>query len=54
LVWRRRSRRGRIDAGLVSRESGRATTGREWARVRDVLVIAEVALAFVLASAPGS
>ncbi len=44
---------GRIDAGLVTRESGRATTGREWARVRDVLVIAEVALAFVLASGAG-
>ena len=44
---------GRIDAGLVSRESGRATTGREWARVRDILVIAEIALAFVLASAAG-
>jgi predicted permease len=41
---------GRVDAGIVAKEAGRATTGRRYGRVRDALVIAEVALAFVLAS----
>jgi predicted permease len=41
---------GGVDAGMVTREAGRATAGRVHARVRDVLVVGEVALAFVLAS----
>ena len=41
---------GRVDAGIVAKEAGRATTGRRYGRVRDALVVAEVALAFVLAS----
>ena len=40
----------RVDAGYVAKEAGRATRGRGYSRVRDVLVIAEVALAFVLAT----
>ena len=44
---------GRVDAGIVSRASGRATTGRGYGRLRDALVIAEIALAFVLASGAG-
>ena len=44
---------GRVDAGIVSRDSGRATAGRRYGRVRDALVIAQVALAFVLASGAG-
>ena len=43
----------RMDAGLVSRQSGRATAGRGLERVRDALVAAEIALAFVLASGAG-
>ena len=41
---------GRVDVGIVAKEAGRATTGRRYGRVRDALVVAEVALAFVLAS----
>ena len=44
---------GRVDAGLVAKEAGRATAGRGYNRVRDALVIAEMALAFVLASGAG-
>ena len=45
--------RGRVDAGMVAKEAGRATAGRRYGRVRDALVVAEVALAFVLASGAG-
>jgi putative ABC transport system permease protein len=41
---------GRVDAGTAMKDSGRATTGRSHGRVRDTLVVAEIALAFVLAS----
>ena len=41
---------GRADAGISAKEAGRATAGRGYGRLRDALVIAEVALAFVLAS----
>jgi putative ABC transport system permease protein len=41
---------GRVDAGIVAKEAGRATTGRRYNRLRDTLVVAEVALAFVLTS----
>ena len=44
---------GRVDAGILAREAGRATAGRRYGRVRDALVVAEVALAFVLASGAG-
>ena len=44
---------GRVDAGLVAKEAGRATAGRRYGRLRDALVVAEVALAFVLASGAG-
>ena len=44
---------GRVDAGLVVKEAGRATAGRGYGRVRDALVVAEIALAFVLASGAG-
>jgi putative ABC transport system permease protein len=40
----------RVDAGTAVKDAGRATAGRGYARVRDALVVAEVALAFVLAS----
>jgi putative ABC transport system permease protein len=41
---------GRVDAGMAMKDSGRATAGRGHGRLRDGLVIAEIALAFVLAS----
>ena len=41
---------GRVDAGLLAKGGGRTTAGRGYGRVRDALVVAEVALAFVLAS----
>ena len=41
---------GRVDAGILAKGAGRATAGRGYGRVRDALVVAEVALAFVLAS----
>ncbi len=41
---------GRVDAGMVVKEAGRATAGRGYGRIRDGLVVAEIALAFVLAS----
>jgi predicted permease len=40
----------RVDAGMVNRESTRATTSRSLARGRDVFVVSEIALAVVLAS----
>ena len=40
---------GRIDAGIVARDEGRATSGRAYGRLRDALVISEIALAFLLA-----
>jgi putative ABC transport system permease protein len=42
---------GRVDAGMVVKEAGRATAGRLYGRIRDALVVAEIALAFVLATA---
>jgi predicted permease len=44
---------GRVDAGVMTRESGRATTGRVAGRIRNVLVASEVALAVVLATCAG-
>ncbi|HEY0284208.1 MAG TPA: ABC transporter permease [Vicinamibacterales bacterium] len=44
---------GRVDAGIVAKVGGRATAGRRSGRIRDVLVVAEVALAVVLASGAG-
>jgi putative ABC transport system permease protein len=44
---------GAVDAGIVTREAGRTTARRGLARLRDMLVIGEVALAFVLASGAG-
>ena len=41
---------GRVDAGILAKGGGRTTAGRGYGRARDALVIAEVALAFVLAS----
>jgi putative ABC transport system permease protein len=41
---------GRVEAGLVAKEAGRATAGRGYGGVRDALVVAEITLAFVLAS----
>ena len=41
---------GRVDAGTAMKDAGRATAGRGHGRLRDALVIAEIALAFVLAS----
>ncbi len=41
---------GRVDAGILAKGGGRTTAGRGYGRVRDALVVAEVALAFVLAS----
>ena len=41
---------GRVDAGALAKGGGRATSGRGYGRVRDALVVAEVALAFVLAA----
>jgi predicted permease len=41
---------GRIDAGMAMKDAGRATAGRAHGRMRDALVVAEIALAFVLAS----
>jgi putative ABC transport system permease protein len=41
---------GRVDAGMAMKDAGRATSSRAHGRVRDALVIAEIALAFVLAS----
>jgi putative ABC transport system permease protein len=41
---------GRVDAGILAKGGGRTTSGRGHGRVRDALAIAEVALAFVLAS----
>jgi predicted permease len=41
---------GRVDAGIAMKDAGRATSGRAHGRVRDALVVAEIALAFVLAS----
>ncbi len=41
---------GRVDAGILAKGASRATAGRGYGRVRDALVVAEVALAFVLAS----
>jgi predicted permease len=41
---------GRVDAGLAMKDAGRATACRGHGRLRDALVIAEIALAFVLAS----
>jgi hypothetical protein len=40
----------RVDAGLARKGASRSTAGRRYSRVRDALVIAEVTLAFVLAS----
>lgn len=39
----------RVDVGAAIKDGGHATMGRRFARMRDVLVILEVALAFVLA-----
>lgn len=39
----------RVDAGAVARDAGRSTAARRYGRVRDALVVSEVALAFVLA-----
>ena len=50
---RRRWPPGASMPGFVAREAGRATAGRRYGRVRDALVVAEVALAFVLASGAG-
>jgi predicted permease len=41
---------GRVDAGMAMKDAGRATENRAHGRIRDGLVIAEIALAFVLAS----
>ena len=41
---------GRVDAGLMMKDAGRATAGRGYGRARDALVVAEIALAFVLAT----
>jgi putative ABC transport system permease protein len=41
---------GRVDAGLMGKDAGRATAARGYGRVRDALVVAEIALAFVLAA----
>ena len=41
---------GRVDAGILAKGGGRTTAGRGYGRARDALVIAEVTLAFVLAS----
>jgi predicted permease len=41
---------GRVDAGMAMKDAARATAGRGSGRVRDALVVAEIALAFVLAS----
>jgi putative ABC transport system permease protein len=40
----------RVDAGTAVKDGGRSTASRGYARVRDGLVVGEVALAFVLAS----
>jgi putative ABC transport system permease protein len=44
---------GRVDAGIVAKVAGRATAGRRSGRIRDALVVAEVALAVVLTSGAG-
>ena len=44
---------GRVDAGIVAKAAGRATAGRRHGRVRDALVVAEVALAVMLACGAG-
>jgi len=41
---------GRVDAALMMKDAGRATAGRGYGRGRDALVVAEIALAFVLAT----
>jgi predicted permease len=40
----------RVDAGILAKGGGRTTAGRGYGRVRDALVVGEIALAFVLAS----
>lgn len=41
---------GRVEAEALAKGGGRTTSGRGYGRVRDALVVAEIALAFVLAT----
>jgi predicted permease len=43
----------RLDAVILRRESARVSASRAYGRLRDALIVAEIALAFVLASSAG-